>query len=332
MIQAYAKTFPEAAFEPFSFDPGPLGAHDVDIEVESCGICHSDLSMAKNEWGMTSYPLVPGHEATGRIAAKGDHVTHLEVGQRVGLGWHKGYCMTCQSCMSGDHNLCATPEQTIVGNHGGFAERVRAHAPSVIPIPEGVAPESAGPLLCGGVTVFNPLVQFDVSPTASVAVLGIGGLGHLALQFCRAWGCHVTGLTSESKQDEALKLGAHATVNSRDADALKRHAGSFDLILSTVNVSMDWEGLVFLLKPKGRLHQLGATLEPIATTVFPLLLGQRQVSSSPVGSPATLVTMLEFCARHTIAPVCEFFPMSEVNEAMAHLESGKARYRIVLTR
>jgi uncharacterized zinc-type alcohol dehydrogenase-like protein len=276
---------------------------------------------------------VPGHEVIGRVADVGPGVEHVRAGERVGLGWHAGYCMHCDPCVSGDHNLCSQAQPTIVGHHGGFADRVRAAAASVVPLPEGIDIARAGPLFCGGITVFDPLIQFDVPPTAKVAVIGIGGLGHLALKFLNAWGCEVTAFTSTgSKREEALALGAHHTLDSREPAALETAAGRFDLILSTVNVKLDWNAYVAALKPKGRLHFVGATLEPLDLAVFPLIMGQRSVSGTPVGSPATMRRMLEFAARHAIAPVTEHFPFERVNEAIAHLRSGKARYRVVLSR
>lgn len=287
--------------------------------------------MMDNEWQITAYPFVPGHEVSGRVAAAGEHVAHLQVGDRVGLGWHAGYCMHCANCMSGHHNMCAEAAGTIVGRHGGFADKVRAKAASVLKIPGGLDGTKVGPLLCGGITVFNPLAQFEIPPTASVGVIGIGGLGHMALQFARAWGCRVTAFTSsESKIQEAKRMGAHDTLNSRDPDALEAAAGRFDLILSTVNVKLDWNAYVNTLKPRGRLHVLGAVMEPLDIQVFPLLFGQRSVSSSPVGDPATIAKMLDFADRHAIAPVTEHFPFEKVNDAMEHLRAGKARYRIVL--
>jgi uncharacterized zinc-type alcohol dehydrogenase-like protein len=333
MIQAYAAFEPGGELRPFEYDPGPLGAGEVEIEVEHCGICHSDLSMLDNAWGMSCYPLVPGHEVIGRIAALGPGVAHLEPGQRVGLGWHAGYCLHCEACLSGDHNLCGQAQGTIVAHHGGFAEKVRAAAVSVVPLPDGIDVTRAGPLFCGGITVFDPLVQFDIPPTASVAVIGIGGLGHLALKFLNAWGCEVTAFTSSAaKRAEALRLGAHQTLDSRDPAALQGAANRFDLILSTVNVKLDWNAYVAALKPKGRLHFVGATLEPLDLAVFPLIAGQRSISGTPVGSPATMRRMLEFAARHGINPVTEHFPLDRVNDAIAHLRSGQARYRVVLSR
>lgn len=332
MIKAYAAFEPGGKLQPFEYDPGSLGDYDVEIAIEHCGICHSDLSMLHNDWGITQYPFVPGHEVIGTIAAKGAHVKNLSLGRRVGLGWHSGYCMTCHSCMSGDHNLCAQPESTIVGRHGGFADKIRANAASVVALPDSLNAQSAGPLFCGGITVFNPLLQFNIPPTAEVAVIGIGGLGHIALQFLQAWGCRVTAFTSsDSKKKEALALGAHDVLDTKKPTELAAAAGRFDLILATVNVKLDWNAYIATLRPKGRLHFLGVPLEPLDINVFPLISGQYSVSGSPVGSPASIETMLRFAEQHKIAPVVEIFRFDQVNEALARLASGHAKYRVVLS-
>lgn len=331
MIRAYAAQKAGSALEPFEFDPGALRSDEVEIAVEACGICHSDLSMLDNEWGFTAYPFVPGHEITGKVAAVGDQVTRVKVGDTVGLGWYAGSCMSCAQCMSGNHNLCAANEGTILGRHGGFADKVRCRESWAIPLPAGLDVKKAGPLFCGGITVFNPVVEFGVQPTDRVGVIGIGGLGHFALQFLNKWGCEVTAFTSTgAKADEARKMGAHKVVNSRDAAELDAVAGTYDFILSTVNVTLDWEKYIAALGPKGRLHTVGAALEPIPVSAFGLIGGQKSLSGSPLGSPATTAKMLDFCARHGIEAVTEHFPMSKVNEALDHLREGKARYRIVL--
>lgn len=331
MIRAYATSQPSGKLSPFEYQPGPLGPNHVEIDVQYCGICHSDLSMIDNEWGVSQYPLVPGHEVVGTVAAKGETVEHLSVGQIVGLGWFSRSCGTCPQCNGGDHNLCLLNEQTIVARHGGFADKVRCHKGWAIPLPESVDARTAGPLFCGGITVFNPIVQFDIRPTDHVGVVAIGGLGHLALQFLAKWGCEVTAFSSNpGKADDARRLGAHHVVSSRDDGDLENLAGSMDLILVTANVTLNWPLFVSALRPKGRLHFVGAVLEPVPAAVFPLIVGQKQISGSPLGSPATIAKMLEFCARHGIAPQCEMFPLAEVNAALDHLRSGKARYRIVL--
>jgi len=333
MIHAYAAHEPAGKLEPFEYVPGDLAPGQVEIDVLSCGICHSDLSMLDNQWEMASFPLVPGHEVVGKVAAVGDGVTNVAVGDTVGLGWYSGSCLGCYRCMSGDHNLCAGAEGTIVGRHGGFGDTVRCQAEWAIPLPEELDVAKAGPLFCGGITVFNPIVQFDVRPTDRVGVIGIGGLGHMAVQFLSKWGCDITAFTStDAKADEAQKLGAHRVVNSRDPVQLEAVAGSFDFILSTVNVDLDWASYLAALGPRGRLHSVGAVPSPIPVPAFGIIPGQKSVSGSPLGSPATIATMLEFCARHGIEAVTEHFPMSQVNDAMEHLRAGKARYRIVLDR
>jgi uncharacterized zinc-type alcohol dehydrogenase-like protein len=238
--------------------------------------------------------------------------------------------MTCPQCLSGNHNLCSSAEPTIAGRYGGFADTVRAHHAWVFPLPDGVNADNAGPLFCGGITVFNPLVQNNIRPTDRVGVVGIGGLGHMALRFYRAWGCEVTAFsTSTEKEAEAREFGAHKFVNTRDTAALEKLAGYFDMILVTVNVALPWDAYITALGPKGKLHIVGAAPQ-LEATVFPLIVGQRSVGGSPVGSPAVIAAMLEFAARHGIEPMTETFPMSRVNEAMEKLHTGKPRYRIVL--
>jgi uncharacterized zinc-type alcohol dehydrogenase-like protein len=311
-------------------DLGPLGAEDVEIAVEHCGLCHSDVSVLNNEWGISQYPAVLGHEAVGRVTAVGPNAKGIKIGQRAGIGWFSGSCMHCRQCLSGSHNLCSQGEFTIVGHRGGFASHVRAHWAWTIPLPEKVNVANAGPLLCGGITVFNPLVMY-AKPTNRVGIIGIGGLGHMAVKFAAAYGCDVTAFTSsESKFDEAKGFGAQHVVSSKDSAAIQKLAGKFDLLISTVNVKLDWDALIGTLAPNGRLHGVGVVPEPMPISAFSLIMGQRSVSGSPTGSPVAIETMLEFAARHNIAPQTEHFPMSKINEAFARLESGKARYRIVL--
>lgn len=229
-FNAYAASSIKAPLEPFSFDPGELGPEEVEIKVTHCGICHSDLSMLDNEWGMSEYPFVPGHGVAGTVVALGKEAKGLRLGQRVGLGWYSHSCLHCHQCLSGHHNLCPSAQGTIVGRYGGFADRVRAQWAWVRPIPDALDLVKTGPLLCGGATVFAPFLLHHVPSTARVGIVGIGGLGHMA----------------------------------------------------------------------------------------------------PTGSPTAIDYMLEFSARHSIAPVTETFPMSKVNDAIERLRSGKARYRLVL--
>jgi uncharacterized zinc-type alcohol dehydrogenase-like protein len=316
---------------PFTYDPGPLLPEQVEIDVQYCGICHSDLSMLNNQWRATAFPFVPGHEAIGVISAAGENVKGVKTGDTVGLGWNAGSCLHCRPCLTGNHNMCQSLEQTIWGRHGAFATKVRCHWVWATPIPAELDPAKMGPMLCGVITVFNPLVQFGVLPLHRVGVIGIGGLGHLALQFANKWGCDVTAFTSSaSKADEARGMGAHHVIDTHSPKELKRAAGSFDFILSTVAADLDWSAYLNALAPKGRLHVVGVAPKPLSISAFSLLASQRSVSGSPSGAPATVLAMLDFAARHGIAPVVEQFPMTEANEAMAHLAAGKARYRVVL--
>ena len=331
MIKAYAATEPGGTLDPFEYDPGELGAGEIELDVLYAGVCHTDLGMIDNDWHFSQYPLVPGHEIVGRVARIGDDARTLKVGQAVGLGFHSGYCESCEACHAGDHNLCAGAKLIMGGRHGGFADKVRADEASLVPIPDGIDLASAGPLFCAGVTVFNPFIEFDIKPSAKVAVIGIGGLGHLALQVARAWGCEVTAFTSsEVKAKEAKSLGAHHTLSSRDPEQITGAAGQFDLILSTVGLPLDWQLYLQTLRPRGRLHFLGTVTAPLEIAPFELMSAQLSVSSSVVGSPRTMARMLEFFQSHDIKPVVEMFHFDQINEAVAKLRSGEVYYRLVL--
>jgi uncharacterized zinc-type alcohol dehydrogenase-like protein len=329
MVEAWVAPAAKQKLVRQQIDLGPLGDEEVEVRVEHCGLCHSDLSMLNNDWGWSRFPTVLGHEAVGTVVAVGRAAKGVKVGQKVGVGWTAESCMHCRQCMSGEHHLCAQAVPTIVGHRGGFASRVRAHWVWAVPLPEALDASEAGPLLCGGITVFGPLASF-ARPTSRVGVVGIGGLGHMAVKFAAGFGCEVTAFTSEGKFEEACGFGAHQVVSSRDPGAIKKLAGTLDLILVTANARLDWESLLGALAPNGRLHLVGAVLEPIPVSAFSLIAGQKGLSGSPVGSPVGTATKLDFSARHRITPQTEHFPMSRINEAFERLEAGKARYRIIL--
>jgi uncharacterized zinc-type alcohol dehydrogenase-like protein len=329
-IEAWVANSAKQPLQRQEVEAPPLGAEDVEVQVEHCGLCHSDLSVLNNDWGISQYPAVLGHEVIGRITAVGESSRGLRIGQRVGIGWNSGSCLHCTQCRSGKQQLCAEAQPTIVGHYGGFASHVRAHWTWTIPIPDNLNHVESGPLLCGGITVFNPLAMY-AKPTNHVGIVGIGGLGHMAVKFAAAYGCEVTAFTSsESKFAEARGFGAHNVVSSRDSSAIQKLAGQIDLLIVTVNVPLDWEALMGALAPNGRMHVVGAVLEPIPVTAFPMIMGQKSVSGSPTGSPMDMATMLEFAARHNITPQTEHMPMNDINKAFERLEAGKARYRIVL--
>ena len=331
---AYAASQAGGKLNLFEYDPGILGDHQVEVKVEHCGICYSDLSMLDNHWGLTSYPFVPGHEIIGTVESVGAHVTQVKTGQKVGIGWSSGSCNSCEMCMSGNHHLCAFNVPTVLGPYGGFADRVRAQAEWVFPLPDNLDAKKAGPLMCGGITVFSPMLEFDVKPTHRVGVIGIGGLGHMAIKFLHAWGCHVTAFSSHpGKEAEARQFGAHNFVRSTNSSALAKLANSFDYIISTVNTTLDcdWNAYINALRPKGKLVLVGIVLEPLHVNLFPMIMKQRIVAASPTGSPANISAMLDFAARHNILPTVEFFPFKQVNEAIELLKEGKMHYRAVLS-
>lgn len=315
----------------FKYDPGDLGPNEVEIAITHCGICHSDLHLIANDWGISQYPFIPGHEIIGTIKATGTEVLSLEVGQRVGLGWQSNSCGICEWCTRGMENLCPASEGTCVHRNGGYADLVRANSRFVIPIPEALESEHAAPLLCGGITVYNPLRIHGVNPSSRVGIVGIGGLGHLAIQFARAFGAEVTAFsTSVTKEEEARALGAHNFVNSRESKAMKEVVGTMDLILNTANADQDWGVYVASLRPTGTLAFVGVPPSPVSIHAFPLISGQRAISGSPIGSPYMLKEMLDVAARHGVKATTELFPMAQVNEAIEKVKKGKVRYRAVL--
>ena len=329
--RAYAAPHAGAALEPISLALGPLHPDEVEVQVEYCGVCHSDLSVIDNEWGNSRYPVVGGHEIVGRITALGSAARGLQVGQRVGIGWTADSCQHCNPCISGHQQLCSRAQATIVGHSGGFAERVRASWPWVIPLPDGLDAESAGPLLCGGITVFYPLLKYGIRATDTVGVIGMGGLGHMAIKFLRAMGCRVVAFSSNpAKREEILAMGADDVVSSTEPGTFRTLRGQLSLLISTVNVPLDWPGLLTTLAPQGRLHVVGAVLEPMPIPAFSLIGGDKSVSGSPTGSPHDLRQLVAFAARHDIRPQVEVFPMSQINAALEHVRAGKARYRVVL--
>ena len=330
-IQGLAAHAAGAELLPFKYDPGELGRQQVEIAITHCGVCHSDLHLIANDWGISQYPFIPGHEIIGKITAIGDEVQLLEVGQRVGLGWQSNSCGVCEWCSRGMENLCPAAEGTCVHRHGGYADRVRAQARFVIPIPEALESESAAPLLCGGVTVYNPLRTHGVNPSSRVGIVGIGGLGHLAIQFARVFGAEVTAFsTSATKEEEARALGAHHFVNSRESKALKETAGTLDLILSTINADQDCGAYIQALRPTGTLCFVGVPPSPVSVHAFPLISGIRSITGNPGGSPHRLKEMLDVAARHGIKAITECFPMAQANAAIEKVKKNKVRYRAVL--
>jgi uncharacterized zinc-type alcohol dehydrogenase-like protein len=330
-IQGLAAHAAGAELLPFRYEPGTLGARDVEIGISHCGICHSDLHLISNDWGISQYPFIPGHEIIGTITEVGSDVRLLTVGQRVGLGWQSNSCGECEWCTRGMENLCLSSEGTCVRRHGGYATHVRANARFVFPIPEALNSEHAAPLLCGGITVYNPLRSHGINPSSRVGVIGIGGLGHIAIQFARVFGAEVTAFsTSAEKEKETRELGAHRFVNTRESRALKEVAGSLDFVISTVNADQDWSVYIQTLRPTGTLCFVGVPPSPVSMQAFPLISGMRSITGSPIGSPHMIREMLDVAARHEVKAITQSFSMAKVNDALAKVKKNKVRYRAVL--
>lgn len=316
---------------PFKYDTGGLQAGEVEVRVSHCGVCASDIHLIDNDWGNSKYPFIPGHEIVGNVAAVGSGVRGFALGDRVGIGWQADSCGICEWCRRGEEQLCAQAQPTCVGRNGGYADAIRVNWRFAIPIPQTLESENTAPLLCGGITVYSPLRNLGARPSSRVGVIGIGGLGHLAVQFARAFGAEVTAFsTSKEKESEVRKLGAHNFVHTRDSSAIKKLAGCFDLLLSTVNADQDWPSYINALRPKGTFCFVGVPPSPLTVPVFPLVGGQRAIAGSPTGSPHDLAEMLDIAARHNIQAVTERFEMKDADAAVDRVKKNKVRYRAVL--
>jgi alcohol/geraniol dehydrogenase (NADP+) len=334
-ITAYAAQAAKESLQPFVYEATPLGADEVDVAVTHCGICHTDVGMIDNEWGASHYPVVAGHETVGTVIAIGSNVDpkRISIGQRVGVGAISGSCMSCEWCKSGKQNVCPDRVDTVMRGHlGGFASHIRvSNWRFAYPIPDEIISEHAGPLLCAGTTVFAPLLRNNVLPIHKVAVVGIGGLGHLAVQYLAKWGCDVTAISStRDKEEQARELGAGHFIATTGSDDLQNAAGSFDFILCTVSADLPWDDYLAALRPQGKLCVVGIPETAIAFNAFSLLPAEKIMAGGIPGSLVETEQMLEFTARHGIKPIVETFQMTDINTALDHVRRGRARYRAVL--
>ena len=331
-MRGYATHAAGAELLAYRYEPGELAPDDVEIRITHCAVCRSDVHLIDNDWQISRFPFVPGHELVGTVTAVGARVRHLPLGTRAGVGWQAGSCGYCEWCRAGKEHLCPQAQPTCVHRHGGFAEAVRVPARFVVPIPATLDSEHAAPLLCAGITVYLPLREHHVTPASRVGIVGIGGLGHLALQFARAFGAEVTAFsTSPAKEPEARELGAQHFCNSRESKAMKAVAGSFDFILSTVQADQDWPAFLSALRPQGRLCLVGAPQRPLQIPAAMLVLPAKTLCGSNTGSPLDIAEMFDVAARHQVRAQIERFPMGRVNEAVAKVRKGLVRYRAVLT-
>ncbi len=316
--------------EPFTYEPPKLGEHDVRVSVTHCGVCHTDIHAINDYYGITTFPFVPGHEIVGQVAAVGPAVAGLKEGDRVGIGWQGRSCMTCEWCLKGETQLCMEIEKTTVCvPYGGFSTSVVADHRFVYPLPPTMPPQVAAVLMCAGVTVYSALRTYVTSPELKIAILGVGGLGHLAIQFAHAFGCEVTAISSSpAKKEQALGFGADRFINSLDRDSMRQVNYGHDLLICTANDGINWEAQLMALKKRGRLLLLG--FPDIKLNSTDLVAHELSITGSLIGNPPTMREMLSFAQQHGITPTVELMPMSQVNEAIQKVRQNKARYRIVL--
>ncbi len=340
-IEAYAAFSSETELGSFSYSTRELRPDDVSIDILYSGVCHSDLHWVRNDWGFSQYPLVPGHEIIGRVRGIGAEVTRFQPGQLVGVGCMVDSCRHCASCKAGEENYCvnySTPTYGGVDRHdgrptyGGYAKQIVASQDFVLDIPQGLDPKSAAPLLCAGITTFMPLRRWKVGPGHKVGVIGLGGLGHMALKFAKAMGAEVTLFTrSPNKTAEAQRLGADHTALSTDPAQMAALAGRFDLVIDTVPNPHDINPYIATLGLGGVFILLGLVglIDPTINNMA-LMLGRKVVTTSVIGGIAETQEMLEFCAEHGISCDVEMIKMAEINGAFKRLENGDVRYRFVI--
>ncbi|WP_193045239.1 NAD(P)-dependent alcohol dehydrogenase [Mycolicibacterium baixiangningiae] len=333
-VNAYAALAPGADLTLYEYDAGEPGPLEVDVEVTHCGVCHTDLMVIDNDWG-AGVPVVAGHEVAGIVRAVGTLVDtgRLAVGQRVVVGGVAGSCMSCQYCVTGRQQLCASRDSTAFrGDRGGFASSVRASDwRFAYPLPEAIELLHAGPLLCGGVTVYAPFIRHSIKPTDHVGIVGIGGLGHLAIQFARAWGCEVTAISSSpDKRNDALELGADHFITTRGTHELAMASGTLDFIISTVSADIPWDDYLAALKPQGTLITVGVPESAMQLSALSLVFSEKRIAGGLVASPGETMQMLDFAARTGVRPQVDVFPMPNINEAIGRVRSGDVRYRAVV--
>jgi uncharacterized zinc-type alcohol dehydrogenase-like protein len=322
MIKALASKQANEKLEPFEYE-GIIASTDVLVKVECCGICHSDIHLVDGDWGDV-YPLVPGHEIVGTIKELGIDVTSLKIGQRVGIGWQCNSCGTCEFCVNGKETFCKANQPTCMGHHGGFADEVLANYRFVIPIPDTLESVAVAPLLCGGATVYTPIDQYAQAGD-SVAVVGIGGLGHLAIQIAKAKGCVVTAISTSADKEEISKEFGATEFLTEPKEA------SYDLIINTAHVILPMHQYLKALRPNGTFVQVGIAPSPmVIDDITDLVDGNKKIAGSAIAHPGKINELLQLAAKHGIAAKVQIMPMHKVNEALDVTRQNKARFRMVL--
>ena len=338
--RGYATQGPKSRLEPFSFTRREPGAHDVLLQIDYCGVCHSDIHQARGEWGNSTYPMVPGHEVTGRVTRTGSRVTKFKEGELVGVGCFVDSCRTCSSCKEGVEQFCethlvfsynCTEMDGKTPTYGGYSNQMVVDENYVVRIPRALPPAGAAPLLCAGITTYSPLKQFGVKRGDRVGVVGLGGLGHMGVKIASAMGADVTVFsTSPTKEADAKRLGAKNFVISKDPNAMKAVSNSFNLILDTVSGAHDMNAYLNALRRDGTLVVVGVSVEPAPIATFPMIMGRRRMAGSVIGGIRETQEMLDFCGRHNIPADVEVIPIQDVENAYERTVKGDVRYRFVI--
>jgi uncharacterized zinc-type alcohol dehydrogenase-like protein len=330
---------PDAPLGALEIERRAVGPKDVRIDIKHCGVCHSDIHFTRGEWGEVPYPAIPGHEIAGVVAEVGSEVTRFAPGDRVGVGCMVNSCRECENCVAGDEQYCIPGNTQTYGSvdrdgtvtYGGYSDHVVVDQDFVLNIPDGLELDVAAPLLCAGITTYSPLRHWGAGPGRRVGIVGLGGLGHMAVKIAKAMGAEVTVLSqSLRKQDDGLKLGADGYFATSDDATFDALAGHFDLIINTVSATLEMGRFFGLLKTDGALVNVGAPPEPLPVPVFSLLTQRRSFAGSAIGSIRETQEMLDFCAQHGIAAEIERISADQVNEAWERVLASDVRYRFVI--
>lgn len=338
-VNAYAANSAEATLSPFKLDRRDPGPHDVQIEILYCGVCHSDIHQARNEWGNSMFPMVPGHEIVGRVTAVGSHVKSFKVGELAGVGCLVDSCQTCSQCAAGEEQYCENGSTGTYNSkdkngeitYGGYSTQIVVDEKFTLHISEKLDLKAVAPLLCAGITTYSPLRHWKVSKGQKVAIVGLGGLGHMGVKLAAAMGAEVTVLsTSDNKEQDAKRLGATHFVNSKNEEQMKTVMGKFDFILNTVSAPNNYDRLLPLLKTDGVMVLVGAPPEPSAITGFNLIMQRKSIAGSLIGGIKETQEMLDFCAEHNIVSDVEMITMDKINEAYERILKADVKYRFVI--
>lgn len=339
IVNAYGVNNAAQPVGPLQINRRDVGAHDVSIDIAFCGVCHSDIHQVRNEWGNSIYPMVPGHEIVGVVTAVGADVKKFKKGDKVGVGCMVDSCRECADCKEGLEQFCVRPIFTYncmekdnkAPAQGGYSASVVVHEDFVLRIPSNLPLDKTAPLLCAGITTYSPLRHWNAGPGKKVAIIGLGGLGHMAVKIAKAMGAEVTVLSRTlDKKDDAVKLGAHHVYATQDQETFKKLEKYFDLIINTVSVKLDWGQYLGMVKRDGSMVLLGVPSDAPQVHAFPLIMARRTLAGSLIGGIKETQEMLDFCGKHNITAEIELIPMNKINEAYERVIKADVKYRFVI--